>query len=49
MAKVPNIKSTAFGEPRFYIRQPTISPGIAAGVKIGRIVKTSDNLNWIGP
>lgn len=42
VARVPKTISIALNEPMFEIKQPIVRPGIAAGVKIGRIVKTSE-------
>ena len=35
-------------EAKFAIKQPTVRPGIAAGVNTGKIVNTSETLNCIG-
>ena len=41
VAKLPNGKSNAsIGLPKFPSIHPMVSPGIAQGVKIGRMVKT---------
>ena len=37
------------GLERFPIMQPTVSPGIAAGVKTERIVSASESRNWMLP
>ena len=47
---LPNIISHIAAPPKMLDnRQPTNSPGIAAGVKYGRIVSASAILNCIGP
>ena len=43
VAKVPKTISGMLSvEPIFEIKQPMVSPGIAAGVKTGKIVSTSE-------
>ena len=50
VAILPNIISHIAAPPKMLDnRQPTNSPGIAAGVKYGRIVSASAILNCIGP
>ncbi len=45
-ADVPKIQSTGpNGLPRFDKKHPMVSPGMAAGVKTGKIVRTSEILN----
>ena len=45
VAAVPNIISSILNDAIFAIKQPMVTPGMAAGVKIGRIVSTSEILN----
>ena len=49
VASVPKMMSKILPVMRFATRHPTVSPGMAAGVKKGRIVKTSETRNWIMP
>lgn len=52
VASDPPIMSTGprlFGLMRFAMKHPSVTPGMVAAEKIGRIVKTSAILTWIGP
>ena len=50
VASVPNTQSTTpSGLARFEMRQPTASPGMAAGVKAGSTVKASEKRNCTAP
>ena len=49
VASVPKTISSKLKEPIFAIKQPTVRPGIAAGVKMGKMVSTSEKRNCIGP
>ena len=45
VAEVPKSKSATLKEPILAMKQPIVSPGIAAGVNRGKMVKTSEILN----
>ena len=49
VAAVPNNISIGLKDAMFEIRQPIVSPGIAAGVNIGNTVSASEKRNCIGP
>ena len=49
VAKEPKIISKILNDAKLAMKHPNVRPGIAAGVKAGKMVSTSEILNCIGP